>query len=273
MTEEIDSRGSFRFYPHQLSHANPTQPGNPKEYWIILKNKTPVPYAQTHLNIHQLANNNSLLETKVAEMEKEILNMKSKMEEMVQDVARLQYNNETMSMQLTGAAGRRRSDSHSTTESEAESFVNSFENILRMAEEQGGVHRDENGFYEEHIRQQMYSCASYDDDNDNDNDNDGREREEDLVYDSDGEASPRGRIVKKDANNNTYYQYEMLDVDGYNNGDVAPRGWKVSIEEEFVETCSECGFKGKLMAYGWRHADDNLCQDCVNLPGMEKYEC
>ena len=275
MTEEIDSRGSFRFYPHQLQNANPTQPGNPNEYWIVLKNKTPVPYAQTHLNIHQLVNNNSLLEAKVAEMEKEILNMKSKMEEMVQDVARLQYDNDTMSMQLTGAAGRRRSDSHSTTESEAESFVNSFENILRMAEEQEGIYRDENGLYEEHMRQQMYSCASYDDDND------GREREEDLDYDSDGEASPRGRIVKKDANNNTYYQYEMLDVDGYNNGDVAPRGEIQCIESddedkiELVdkEVCSECGFKGKLMAYGWRHADDNLCQDCVNLPGMEKYEC
>lgn len=264
MTKEIDLKGSFRFYPHQFPHANPSQPGNPKEYWIILKNNTPIPYAQTHLNIHQLANNNSLLETKVAEMEAEILKIKAKMEEMVQDVARLQYDNDTMSMQLSESAGRQRCDSHSTTESEAEGFVNSFENILRMAEEQEGIYRDENGMTEED-RQQMYSVSSCDN-------NDGREREEDLVYDSDGEASPRGRIVKKDANNNTYYQYEMLDVDGYNNGDVAPRGWKVS-NESLIETCSECGYKGNLFAYGWRHADDNLCQDCVNLPGMDKYEC
>jgi hypothetical protein len=126
-----------------------------------------------------------------------------------------------MSMQLTGSTRRERCDSHSTTESEAESFVKSFENILRMAEEQQGVYRDENGNFEEYIRQRMQSDASCDDDEDE------REREEELVYDSDGEASPRGRIVKKDANNNTYYQYEMLDVDGYNNGDVAPRGKKM----------------------------------------------
>ena len=131
-----------------------------------------------------------------------------------------------------------------------------------MSEEQGGVYRDENGNYEEYIRQRMYEV----------DDNDGREREEDLVYDDSGEMTPRGRIVKKDNNNNTYYQYEMLDVDGYNNGDVAPRGWKVSIESD-LETCSECGFKGELIAYGWRNPNDNLCRDCVNLPGMDAYEC
>ena len=118
---------------------------------------------------------------------------------------------------------------------------------------------DENGNYEEYIRQRMYEV----------DDNDGREREEDLVYDDSGEMTPRGRIVKKE---NNCHKYEMLDVDGYNNGDVAPRGWKVSIEVD-LETCSECGFKGKLFAYGWRHADDNLCHDCVNLPGMDAYEC
>lgn len=267
MTNEIEEKGSYRLYPHQSPYPNQQHYGNPKEYWIILKNKTPVPYAQTHLNIHQLANNNSLLETKVAEMEAEMLKMKSKMEDMVQDVARLQYDNDTMSMQLSGSTRRERCDSHSTTESEAERFVNSFENILRMAEEQEGIYRDENGTYEEHIRQQMYSCSVEDDDRD------GREREEDLVYDSDGEASPRGRIVKKDANNNTYYQYEMLDVDGYNNGDVAPRGGDVAIKVVGVEVCSECGFNARIVAYGWRHADDNLCIDCMNLPGMDKYEC
>lgn len=262
VTDAIDNTGSYKFYPNQRAHPDPEKQGSTKEYWIILKNKTPVPYAQTHLNVHQLAHNNSLLETKYAEMEAEMLKMKVKMEEMVQDVARLQYDNDTMSMQLEANTKRERCDSHSTTESEAERFVTSFENILQMAEEQGGVYRDENGNYEEYIRQRMYE----------DDDNDGREREEDLVYDDSGEMTPRGRIVKKDSDGNTYYQYEMLDVHGYNNGDVAPRGWKVSIESD-LETCSECGFKGELIAYGWRNPDDNLCRDCVNLPGMDAYEC
>ena len=269
VTDSIEKEGSYRFFPNQetgyarIYHDGVVQEPNLKEYWIVLKNNNPVPYAQTHLNIHQLAHNNSLLETKLAEMEAEMLKMKTKFaeleEKMVQDVARLQYDNDTMSMQLSETAGRTRCDSHSTTESEAEAFVTSFENILRMAEEQEGVYSDENGNYEEYIRQRMYEF----------DDNDVREREEDLVYDDSGEMTPRGRIVKKE---NNCHKYEMLDVDGYNNGDVAPRGWKVSIEVD-LETCSECGFKGKLFAYGWRHADDNLCHDCVNLPGMDAYEC
>ena len=260
VTDAIEKDGSYRFYP------NPDKQGSPKEFWLILKNKSPVPYAQTHLNVHQLAHNNSLLETKVSEMEAkasemeakafemelEIATLKARMEYMVQNVARLQYDNETMSMQLTGTTGRERCDSHSTTESDAESFVNSWENILQMMEEGHCIVRHDENEYD---------------------DNDGREREEDLVYDDSGEMTPRGRIIKKDANGNTYYQYEMLEVSGYNNGDVAPRGEKVTIEVIDLEVCSECGFKGELMAYGWRHADDNLCKDCVNLPGMDKYEC
>jgi regulator of replication initiation timing len=270
VTDAIDNAGSYKFYPNQNPHPDPEKQGSPKEYWIILKNKTPVPYAQTHLNVHQLAHNNSLLETKVsemetkfAEMEAEMLKMKSKMEEMVQDVARLQYDNDTMSMQLEANTKRERCDSHSTTESDAEAFVNSWENILRMAEEQQGIFRDENGRTSED-RQRMYEI----------DDNDGREREEDLVYDDSGEMTQKGRIVKTDNHGNTYYYYEMLDVDGYNNGDVAPRGdIAIDIKDIETETCSECGFKGELFAYGWRHADDNLCRDCANLPGMDAYEC
>ena len=268
VTEEINRNGSYKFFPNQHPHPDPSQQGNAGEYWVILKNKNPVPYAQTHLNVHQLAHNNSLLETKVSEMEAkasemelEMAALKARLAEMEQDVARLQYDNDTMAQQLDPNIVRQRCDSHSTTESEAESFVNSLENILRMAEERQGVYSDENGNYEEYNRQRMYEV--------DDDDNDGREREEDLVYDDSGEMTPRGRIVKKEDN---CHNYAMLDIDGYNNGDVAPRGWKVSVEID-LETCSECGFKGKLMAYGWRHADDNLCQDCVNLPGMDKYEC
>lgn len=247
----VEEEKPYKFYPNREENIQELRDDS---YWLLLKNKTPVPYATTTLNVHQLAHNNSLLEAKVSDMEEEILKMKL-------EIARIQVENDKMYSQLTSDVARERCDSHSTTESEAEAFVNSFENILRMAEEQGGVYRDENGNYEEHIRHQMYSVTSYEDD-----DNDGREREEDLVYDDSGEMTPRGRVVKKDTN------ADICHVDGYNNGDVAPRGWKVSIEVE-LETCSECGFKGELVAYGWRNADDNLCQDCIKLPGMDAYEC
>jgi len=248
MTDAIEKDGSYRFYPNQQLNLDLQSQCNPNEYWVILKNKTPVPYAQTHLNIHQLVHNNSLLEAKVSEMEEEMLKMK-------EEIERLKEENDTLLCETKDSIDRRRCNSHSTTESEAESFVNSWENILRMMEEQQTINKKD-----------------YDD---------LREQEEDLVYDDSGEMTPRGRTIVR-TENGTYYQYEMLDVDGYNNGDVAPRGEfqyiasdddEDKIEHIDLEMCSECGFKGELAAYGWRHADDNLCRNCVNLPGMEKYEC
>ena len=124
-----------------------------------------------------------------------------------------------------------------------------------MAEERQGVYSDENGNYEEYIRQRMYSgdmsprvineedyepYAEYDPDAKYEpNDNDGREREEDLVYDDSGEMTPRGRVIKNEDN---CHNYAMLDIDGYNNGDVAPRGWKVSIEDD-GETSPRFGYE------------------------------
>lgn len=37
-----------------------------------------------------------------------------------------------------------------------------------------------------------------------------------------------------------------------------------------IEVCSECNFNTKIVEYDWRHAGDNLCRDCMNLPGMDK---
>jgi len=209
VNDAIEKDGSYRFFPNQSPHPDPRNQGNPKEYWVILKNKSPVPYAQTHLNIHQLAHNNSLLETKVSEMETEMLSMKEEIERLKGVLYR----------EPTSDVARARCDSHSTTEAEAESFVNSWENILRMTEERQGIFRDENGMTEED-RQQMYSVSPGDDDS---------EQEEELEYDDNGDATPRGRVVKNEDN---CHKCAILDVDGYNNGDVAPRGWKLSIEAD-----------------------------------------
>jgi ubiquinone/menaquinone biosynthesis C-methylase UbiE len=48
----------------------------------ILKNKSPVPYATTTLNVHQLANNLALLEKQFAEREAEIAHQKAQISEL-----------------------------------------------------------------------------------------------------------------------------------------------------------------------------------------------
>lgn len=91
------------------------------------------------------------------------------------------------------------------------------------------------------------------------------ELDEDLAYDDSGEMTSRGKI-----NTNYAEFYEsILGRDGYCDGDLAPRGELVND----LEVCSECQLITKIIAYGWRDENDNLCADCINLPGMDDYEC
>jgi hypothetical protein len=147
VTDSIEKNSSYRLFPNQETHSS--------EYWLLLKNKNPVPYATTTLNVHQLVHNNSLLETKVAEMEEEMLNMK-------EEIAR-----------LTQETNRERSSSCSTTEEEAEAFVRSWEHILEMI--------DERTIYQEEEEDGEYDRRR-------------EEEEKYLVYDDIGEMTPRGRM-------------------------------------------------------------------------------
>jgi hypothetical protein len=92
------------------------------------------------------------------------------------------------------------------------------------------------------------------------------EREENLVYDDSGEMTPRGRVIKIDNKGAIDFDY---DDDHYEEFSLSDR----IDNNDGIEVCIECGYKGELFAYGWRHTDDNLCIDCVNLPGMDAYEC
>jgi len=65
-----------------------------------------------------------------------------------------------------------------------------------------------------------------------------------------------------------YEEEEYLIYDDI--GDMTPRG---IYKEDEPEICSECQLITKIIAYGWRNENDNLCIDCVNLPGMDAYEC
>jgi hypothetical protein len=76
--EAIEQKGSYRFYPcDKLICSFKEQ----NQYWILLKNKNPVP--KTELNVNQLAHNQNLME------EREAL-MVEKMEKMEQRMARME---------------------------------------------------------------------------------------------------------------------------------------------------------------------------------------
>jgi hypothetical protein len=74
--EAIEQKGSYRFYPCE------------NEYWILLKNRNPVP--KTDLNVDQLAHNQKLLETKMAQMTQKMEQMAQKMEQMEERNARME---------------------------------------------------------------------------------------------------------------------------------------------------------------------------------------
>ena len=67
IVESIEKDQPYKIYPNKdeaFEHLR-----DEEEYWLILKNKCPVPYTTTTLNVHQLANNLLLLEQQLAERE------------------------------------------------------------------------------------------------------------------------------------------------------------------------------------------------------------
>jgi hypothetical protein len=73
--EAIEQKGSYRFYPCERM-INVCSFKEQNEYWILLKNRNPVP--KTELNIDQLAHNQKLLEEKASRMEEKALQMEEK---------------------------------------------------------------------------------------------------------------------------------------------------------------------------------------------------
>ncbi len=62
LIETLNGGGQYRVYPD----ANSTNPRKREIYWIIVKNKKPLP--ETKLNIHQIAENHTLLEKMVIDL-------------------------------------------------------------------------------------------------------------------------------------------------------------------------------------------------------------
>jgi Txe/YoeB family toxin of Txe-Axe toxin-antitoxin module len=83
--EAIEQKGSYRFYPCDTLICSFKEKN---EYWILLKNKNPVP--KTELNVNQLAHNQKLMEERHAQMEEREALMVEKMEKMFQKMEKME---------------------------------------------------------------------------------------------------------------------------------------------------------------------------------------
>ena len=96
--EAIEQKGSYRFYPCEkliniCSFKEQTQ------YWILLKNKNPVP--KTELNVNQLANNQKLMEEREALMVEKMEKMEQRMTQMDERSAQLEEREAHMVQRMT----------------------------------------------------------------------------------------------------------------------------------------------------------------------------
>jgi chromosome segregation ATPase len=87
--EAIEQKGSYRFYPFKEQN----------QYWILLKNKNPVP--KTELNVNQLAHNQKLLEEREAQMVEKMEKMLQKMEKMEERQAQMEERETRMVQKMT----------------------------------------------------------------------------------------------------------------------------------------------------------------------------
>jgi hypothetical protein len=91
--EAIEQKGSYRFYPCEIL-INLCSFKEQNEYWILLKNNNPVP--KTELNVDQLAHNQKLLETKMAQMEERNAQMEERNAQMEEQLKALIGLNENV---------------------------------------------------------------------------------------------------------------------------------------------------------------------------------
>ena len=94
--EAIEQKGSYRFYPCDKLICSFKEKN---EYWILLKNKNPVP--KTELNVNQLAHNQKLMEEREALMVEKMEKMFQKMEQMEERQAQMEEREARMVQRMT----------------------------------------------------------------------------------------------------------------------------------------------------------------------------
>ena len=148
IVSSIEQSAPYKVYPNRdetFEHLR-----DKKEYWLLLKNKSPVPYAITSMNVHQLVNNLYELEARVAEKDAKIAEMEAKFAELESELAvksalvtELQSVNNRLSDFNRDTVVE--DDDENTENMKAYNFVNSLENVLHMMKK---AHNEYNGYIE-----------------------------------------------------------------------------------------------------------------------------
>jgi hypothetical protein len=96
--ETIEKKGSYLFYPCEKS-LKVCSFNEQNQYWILLKNKNPVP--KTELNVNQLAHNQKLLEEREALMVEKMEKMEQRMAQMEERYAQMEEREALMEEKMT----------------------------------------------------------------------------------------------------------------------------------------------------------------------------
>jgi hypothetical protein len=227
----IEEKTQYKIYPNKdetFEHLRDT-----KEYWLIFKNNSPVPYATTTLNVHQLANNLALLEAQFAEREAQIAEREAQIAEREAQIAEREAQIADLESELAvksalvtelTAVNTRLSefnrdrtvdgddDDENTEDIKAYNFVNSLDNVLHMMKK---AHNEYNGYIES----------------------------EEVDYDD------------------HYEEYSRSDR--FNEGEDDLDNEDDLDKDE--ECCDYCQMSKKIVLYNWRCEDGGLCEDCANL--------
>ena len=86
--EAIEQKGSYRFYPCEMKERHSCSFKEQNQYWILLKNKNPVP--KTELNVNQLAHNQKLMEEREALMVEKMAQMEEREARMIQRMTKME---------------------------------------------------------------------------------------------------------------------------------------------------------------------------------------
>lgn len=256
LVQTIEEHGSYRFYPYKVAHENIN--GNPNEYWVIRKNTSPIPYATTDLNIHQLANNNALLEARLAELEAKNRLLEDLLDELdesssTHEEEEDEHEDEDDSFQMPRIPDdvyvtktcQQCNQEKSLLSTSIHCVDCSFENLNKM------------GIYTEPYAPRVYHP-------DEEHDVDAEEHEEHAVKHAvtaechDEYHCYKGRYGGYGGNDGGYFGED----NDQSESDEDPSS---SVEVVLsIGMCSDCGEEKEIIAYDYTKLNYNLCEDCVS---------
>jgi hypothetical protein len=235
IVKSIEEGQPYKIYPNKEEAFEHLR--DEKEYWLILKNKCPVPYATTTLNVHQLANNLALLEQQMAEREAQLTERELELTEREAQLTERELELTEREAQLTEReleiAKRELEIAKRELElTERETLVTELEAV--------------------NTRLSNFNRDRTVDDND-------ENMEEIKAYNFVNSLDNVLKMMKKAHNEyNGYIESEEVDYEEYSRSD------RINNDED-DECCEYCQMNKKLVLYNWRCEDGGLCKDCADL--------